>query len=75
MKEMEFITLEDNSDYIIIDKIDNYVYLTKEEERDFFAIRKIEFEKNEEYLCGLDSDEEFDKALELFTNKYKDIIE
>ena len=74
MKEMDFVTLEDDTNYIIIDKIDNYVYLTKEEEKDFFAIRKVEFENEDEYFCGLDSDEEFDKALALFTNKYKDII-
>lgn len=74
MKEMEVVTLEDDNNYIVIDKIDNYVYLTKEEERDFFAIKKIELENDEEYFCGLDSDLEFDKALELFTNKYKDII-
>lgn len=74
MREMEIVTLEDNIDYVVIDRIDNYVYLTKEDEKDFFAIRKIEIKNNDEYFCGLDSDLEFDKAFLLFTNKYKDII-
>lgn len=74
MKEMEIITLEDDNNYIIIAKIDNYVYLAKEDDKEYFGIRKTIFENNEEYLCGLDNEKEFDKALALFTNKFKDII-
>lgn len=74
MKEMEIVTLEDDNNYILIDRIDNYVYLTKEEDNEFFMIRKVENNLDEEYFCGLDNDDEFDKALALFTNKYKDVI-
>lgn len=74
MKEMEVVTLEDDNNYIIIDTIDNYVYLASEEDKEYFGIRKIEKENDEEYFVGLDDDKEFDNALALFNNKYKDFL-
>ena len=47
---------------------------SEEDDDEFFMIRKVENNLDEEYFCGLDSDDEFDKALTLFTNKYKDVI-
>lgn len=70
MKEMEIVTLEDDNNYIIIDTIDKYVYITKEEDKEYFGIRKIEFQDREEYFVGLDNDEEFDRAFDLFRAKY-----
>ena len=41
-----------------------------EEDKDYFGIRKIEFQDREEYFVGLDNDEEFDRAFDLFRAKY-----
>jgi len=74
MKEMEIVTLEDDNNYIIIDTIDKYVYLASEDDKEYFGIRKIELENGEEYFSALDNEEEFNKALSLFTNKFKDVM-
>lgn len=73
-KEFEIITLEDNLDYAEIDKINynnnNYVFLSEVDNPENFCIRKIKIENNEEIIIGLDSKEEFDTILKLFTEKY-----
>lgn len=66
----ETIVLEDNIEYIITDTINNYLYLNNINDPKDFCIRKRIIEDNESYICGLDNEEEYDKALELFINKY-----
>ena len=67
------IKLEDGITYMVLDEIDNrdvtYVYLSNIEDEEDFCIRKVDNSKNSELLVGLDSDEEFDKALVLYTKK------
>ncbi len=67
------IKLEDGITYMALDEIDNkeitYVYLSNIEDEEDFCIRKVDNMKNSELLIGLDSDEEFDKALLLYTKK------
>ncbi len=64
----EVIKLEDNQDYLIIKKIKSenttYVFLTNIKNVNDFCIRKTD--ESEENLIGLDSEEEFNKAMELF---------
>lgn len=73
MVDVEKVTLSDGITYIIIDEIEidnnKYVYLTNENDEKDFCIRKSEIENNEEFFVGLDSDEEFDKALLYFAKK------
>lgn len=77
---METTVLEDNLEYIILDTImvngNNYVYLINKDLKDRniqdICIRKIVDEgKN---LIGLDSEEEFQKALNCYITKNKYII-
>lgn len=75
VKEIEVVTLENNKDYMIIDTIDDYVYLAEKNDPEAFCIRKIEKEGDDEYFVGLNSDAEFDKALLEFTKKHKDMLE
>lgn len=74
MEEIEFITLEDGIEYVIMDEIDNsgtvYVYLTNADDEKDFCIRKLDKSGEKEMLVGLDSDSEFDKALLLYTKKH-----
>lgn len=76
MKEVKCVKLEDGLDYMVIDEIDNedvtYVYLANVLDEEDFCIRKVDNMKNGELLVGLDSDEEFDKALLIFTKKHKE---
>lgn len=71
--EMKCIKLEDGLEYMVLDEIDceinTYVYLSNVEDPEDFCIRKVENDKNEELLVGLDSNEEFDKALLLYSEK------
>lgn len=71
--DVKCIKLEDGLEYMVMDEIDEgkntYVYLSNVEDPEDFCIRKVDNEVNEELLVGLDSNEEFDKALMLFTNK------
>ena len=69
--EKETIFLEDGIEYLITDKIDNYIYLNNINDIEDFCIRKEIIKNEEEYIIGIDSEEEFYKALELFQKKYQ----
>lgn len=69
--EKETIFLEDGIEYLITDKIDNYIYLNNINDIEDFCIKKIIIKDNEEYIVGLDTDEEFFKALAIFQKKYQ----
>lgn len=75
-KEYNVITLEDNIEYTEIDKIEynnnTYIYLSDIENPENFCIRKVIIENNEEYIIGLDNEEEFNNAFNLFQQKYLD---
>ena len=69
-KEYNTIVLENGIEYTELDIIDNYVFLSEIENPKNFCIRQLETENNIEYIVGLKDKEEFEKALELFNNKY-----
>lgn len=75
---METIVLEDNKDYIILDTIEieetKYIYLclATDNEKKSVCIRKIV--DNGENIAGLDNEEEYEKALAAYIEKYKDIV-
>lgn len=75
MEDVKIITLEDGKDYMVTDEFEinkvRYVYLTNEEDIADICIRKINIINNEEYLVGLDSEEEFKNALQEFLNRNK----
>ena len=69
--EVEYVTLEDGSDYFIVDIIEKYVYLKKEDDEETFEIREVtKNEDGEEFFVELAHQDEYEKALLLFTNKY-----
>ena len=78
-KEYEYLTLEDGKEYLIIDEIEidgiNYVYLSNGEDNENFRVRKNKKVGNIEMLVGLDSDQEFDKAMLYFVKNHKDDLE
>lgn len=75
IKDYDSVTLEDGEEYIILDEIDidddRYVYLSNENGNHKFKIRKTKMVGNIEMFVGLDSDDEFDKAMLYFIKKHK----
>lgn len=59
----------DNKSYIILTKIDIYTYLVNED--DFKDMIIMKDDNND--LVNLDNEEEVNKALELFANKYRNM--
>ena len=78
MEEVKVIDLEDGN-YIISDEISingiRYVFLTNEKDMLDFCIRKVVINNNEEYIDYLDTDEEFDAAMQAFLDKHKQELE
>lgn len=73
-KEYNIVTLEDNLEYAELETVlhnnNEYILLSELNNPENFCIRKIKIKNNEEYIVGLDSDEEFDTILKLLTEKY-----
>lgn len=68
------ITLENNIDYVEVDKIEfnnnTYLFLSNEDNDNDFTIRRLIRENDEEYLEKLNNQEEFDRILKLFIDKF-----
>lgn len=56
--------------YVLVDRIDNYLYLSNENNPHDMMIRKEDIE-DDTILLPLDNEEEFDKALRLLSEKRK----
>ena len=67
MKEVDIYTF-DNKNYVLLDRIENYLFLSNEKNDHDMMIRKIE-NQDEETLLPLESDEEFENALLLLVTK------
>ena len=57
----------DDTKYMLVSKINGYVYLANVENPKDFIIQKETEKDGEKYLTPIESREEFIKALELFT--------
>lgn len=82
MKEVEVVLLEDKQEYAIVDTISiddtKYIYLglAKEMENEKMENPEIiirKYDKKEKYILRLDTEEEYNKALETFVNKWKEL--
>ncbi len=69
MQEVMIYTFNDMN-YILVDRIDNYLYLSNENNPHDMMIRKEDLE-DDTILLPLDNEEEFDKALRLLSEKRK----
>ena len=67
------ITLENDKEYCVIDKIKTddkfFVYLSNVNDPEDFCVRKEIIEDEKTFLVGLDNKEEANYALELFAKK------
>lgn len=67
MDEVEIYSF-DNKDYVLVTKIDSYLYLSNEEDPRDMMIRKEDV-NNPDLLLPLEDDEEFEHALLLLTRR------
>lgn len=68
-KELEYIELEDKENYVILKILEGtnkYVYLANIKDASDLVIRKLIVIDGQEILAGLDTDQEFNEAMELF---------
>lgn len=72
--DLKKVVLEDGIEYAVIDEIEQnnitFVYLINILDSTDFCIRKVDSVINNDLLVGLDTDNEFDLALDLFEKKY-----
>ena len=73
--EVNTIVLENGVEYTEIDELVynevKYILLANVDNVKDYCIRKIEIKDDEEYLCRLDDDNEFDMILDMFLEKNK----
>lgn len=78
MIEVNTVVLENGVEYTEVDELvhnnTKYILLSNVKNVKDSCIRKIEVEDNEEYLCRLDDDKEFDTVLNLFIQKNKTLF-
>ena len=67
MKEVDIYTFDDKN-YVLLDIIEDYLFLSNEKNDHDMMIRKVDA-NDEETLLPLESDEEFEKALLLLVTK------
>lgn len=67
MDEVEIYSF-DNKDYVLVTKIDSYLYLSNEKDPRDMMIRKEDI-NNPDLLLPLEDDEEFEHALLLLTRR------
>lgn len=68
-KELEYVELEDKENYVILKILEGtnkYVYLANIKDASDLVIRKLIVIDGQEILAGLDTDQEFNEAMELF---------
>lgn len=68
-KELEYVELEDKENYVILKILEGtnkYVYLANIKDASDLVIRKLIVIDDQEILAGLDTDQEFNEAMELF---------
>ncbi len=74
--EVNVLTLEDNNEYMVISALNDlenkYLILARVEDTKDIVIRKVIKEEDKEYLINLDNEEEFNKVMKLFQEKYGD---
>ncbi len=72
--EVNVFTLDDNKKYEVLDRIvmdnNNYYFLVNEQDENDCCIKKQIIKDGKEYLQSLE-EEEFNKVINIFTNKFK----
>ena len=75
MKQVEVIDIE-NKKYMVLNEIEDngetYLYLTNVKNPKDFMIQKVD-KNDKDLIINLDNEEEFKKALELFTNRVDEL--
>ena len=60
----------DGTEYVVLEEVNDYVYLVNPNNDEDVCIRKVILENDKKYLTNLDNEEEVDEALKLFKEKF-----
>lgn len=78
MNELNYVELEDGTEYIIVDAINDdnkdYLILVNSNDEKNVLVRRIKIVNGEELLTKLDSEEELNRVLNIFVNSHKDMV-
>ena len=78
MIDVNTVVLENGIEYTEVDELvynnTRYVLLSNVDNIKDSCIRKIEMEDNEEYLCRLENENEFNTILDLFVEQNKTLF-
>lgn len=74
MIDVNYITLENGREYIIIGALENkenkYLYLVNENDKLDICLRKVILENDKEVLTKLENEEEFEEVMDLFYKEF-----
>ena len=60
--------------FFLVSTIDNYMFYAEENDPENFYVLKEITDEGEEYIVSLDDDNEYDKAMSLFYEKYEEAV-
>ena len=63
----------DDKDFFLIDTVDNYAFYAEEANPENFLVLKEVSDSGETYIVSLDDDHEFEKAISLYYEKFRDV--
>lgn len=76
MEEKEILTDVINikgKDFFLIDTVDSYVFYAEEANPENFLVLKEISDNGEKYIVSLDDNQEFEKAISLYYQKFRDV--
>ena len=62
----------DGKEFFLVDTVDKYVFYAEEANPENFLILKEVNDGGEDYIVSLDDDSEYEKAISLYYEKYRD---
>ena len=76
MEEKEILTDVINiegKDFFLIDTVDSYVFYAEEANPENFLVLKEISDNGEKYIVSLDDNQEFEKAISLYYQRFRDV--
>ena len=63
----------EGKDFFLIDTVDSYVFYAEEANPENFLVLKEISDNGEKYIVSLDDNQEFEKAISLYYQKFRDV--
>ena len=63
----------DGKNFFLVDTVDSYIFYAEETNPENFLVLKEINDNGENYIVSLDDDHEFEKAVSLYYEKFRDV--